>query len=261
MTYIRSYYLGFGLSVTLLGLITFLILQFLQVPSGNLIDWLIGMGIFWWLLTIVVIPWNVYFEAKEVITEAQTSGEKNIKFDQSYLNYVKQVCFWSLIIAIVLHFVSAFTLYGLALFKVTPLGYSSAIATLLLTFLRPSVRFYQYLATRLAMIRQEIKYPRYDVLILQNQVETLINQVKVLESQLDLNDSQSWMSQQQKKWQEIQREVKIFRNLLEQFENQNQREHQQISQETQNAINQLTEDSQFLTHVREIIRFVKTANN
>jgi hypothetical protein len=259
MTIYRTYYLGLGLSVTLLGLITFLILQFLQVPSGNLIDWLIGVGIFWWLLTIVVIPWNVYFEAKEVINEAQSSEEKNIQFDPSYLNYVKTVCFWSLMIAIGLHLISAIALYGLALFQVTPLGYSSAIATLLLTFLRPSVRFYQYLATRLAMIRQEIKYPRHDVLILQNQVETLITQVKVLESQLDLNDGQSWVSQQQKKWQEIQREVKILRNLLEQFDNQNQREHQQISQEAKNAIAQLTEDSQFLTHVREIIRFIKTA--
>ncbi len=35
--------------------------------------------------------------------------------------------------------------------------------------------------------------------------------------------------------------------------------HEQLSREAQNAIAQLNEDSQFLGHVREIIRFVKTA--
>ena len=43
------------------------------------------------------------------------------------------------------------------------MGYVSSGAALLLTGLRPALRAYQYIATRLSMIRQQIKYPREDV--------------------------------------------------------------------------------------------------
>lgn len=259
MTYYRSYYLGFGVAVTVLGLVTFLILQILHISSGSLVDWLSGVGIFWWLLTLVVIPWNIYFEAKEVLAEAQISQEKNIQFDPAYLNYVQKICRWSLIIAISLHLISAITLYGLAFFEITSLGYLSAIATLLLTLFRPALRAYQYLATRLAMIRQSIKYPREDVLTLQNRLEMLIDKVKRLEDTLDVSNPHSWAISQQIKQQEIQQNINNLKQNFEQFKQYNQQEHYQISQEAKGAIAQLTEDSQFLSQVREIIRFFKTA--
>ncbi|MGK7929946.1 MAG: hypothetical protein AB4041_00735 [Microcystaceae cyanobacterium] len=259
MIYYRTYYFGLGLSVTLLGLITFLILQLFHVPSGNLVDWLIGVGIFWWLLTIVIIPWNIYFEAKEVIVEAETSSKRKIHFDSSYLSYAQQVCRWSLTLAISLHFISAIALYSLAFFHITPLGYSTSIATLLLTGLRPFIRFYQYLADRLAQIRQGIKYPRDDVLTLKKQVETLVKRVSQLEHKLNLNNPRSWGSQQQKQWQETKREVNLINSHFDQFKAHNKMEHEQIAQEARGMIARLTEDSHFLSQVREIIRFVKTA--
>ncbi|MGK7944040.1 MAG: hypothetical protein AB4058_06195 [Microcystaceae cyanobacterium] len=259
MNYYRTYYLGFGVGATLLGLITFLILQLLNVPSGNLVDWLIGVGIFWWLLTIVIIPWNIYFEAKEVVVDAETSTKRRIRFDPSYLDYAQQVCRWSLTLAISLHLISAIALYSLAFFHITPLGYSTSIATLLLTGLRPFIRFYQYLANRLAQIRQAVKYPIDDVLTLKNKVETLVKRVTQLENKLHLGNHQSWASQQQKQWQETKREVNLLSSNLEAFQVQNKTEHEQIAQESRGMIARLTEDSHFLSQVREIIRFVKTA--
>jgi hypothetical protein len=47
--------------------------------------------------------------------------------------------------------------------------------------------------------------------------------------------------------------------LLEEYKAQNTVEHERLSREAKNAIALLSEDSQFLSHVREIIRFVKTA--
>ncbi len=47
--------------------------------------------------------------------------------------------------------------------------------------------------------------------------------------------------------------------LLEEYQAKNTVEHEQLSREAKNAIVQLSEDSRFLGHVKEIIRFVKTA--
>ena len=46
---------------------------------------------------------------------------------------------------------------------------------------------------------------------------------------------------------------------LDKFEAKNTLDHQELSREARNAISQLTEDSNFLHQVREIIRFIKTA--
>ena len=33
---------------------------------------------FWWLLLIVTVPWNIHFEAKEVLAEAAESKQKGV---------------------------------------------------------------------------------------------------------------------------------------------------------------------------------------
>jgi cell division protein FtsB len=251
------YSLSFG--VGFLSLVVFFILQWLHIPAGNLADWLIGIASFYWLLAIVTIPWNVYFDAQEVIVEAAISKDKGIDIDSKQLHYVRKVVKWSIIIAITLHLISAVVLYLLAFSGISIVGYVTSAAALLLTFLRPAVRAYQYLATRLTMIRQQIKYPREDVVELRGRVKSLEGQVSKLQQQLDLNNPKSFAREQQKQAVETKQELRLLSKSLEQFIGVNECEHQQLSRQSQNAIAQLTEDSQFLGHVREIIRFFKTA--
>lgn len=252
-------YLGFSVSAGLLMLLTFGLLNWLQIPAGNIVDWIIGIASFWWLLVIVTVPWNVYFDAQEVVAEASISKEKNIPVDEKQLNYVKKVLRWSIIVAIALHILSAIGLYWLAAAGISAVGYISSGATLLLTALRPAIRAYQYLAMRLSAIRQQIKYPREDVLELRGRFSNLELAVKSLEEKLDLNNPHSLVSKQQKEWEETRKNLSYLRATLEQLQAKNTVEHEALSREAQNAIAQLTEDSQFLNHAREIIRFFKTA--
>ena len=251
------YSLSFG--VGFLSLVVFFILRWLQVPAGNLADWLIGIASFYWLLAIVTIPWNVYFDAREVIAEAAISEDKGIEIDPKQLIYVRKVVKWSIFIAIALHLLSGVVLYLLAFYSISIVGYVTSAAALLLTFLRPAIRAYQYLATRLSMIRQQIKYPREDVVELRGRVKSLEGKVSKLQHQLDLNNSKSFASLQQKQALETKQELRVLSKSLEQFIGLNEREHEQLSRQSQNAIAQLTEDSQFLGHLREIIRLFKTA--
>ena len=252
-------YIGFSIGLGILAVITGGIVQWLNISAGSLIDWLIGIASFWWLLVIITIPWNIYFDARETLIEAKVSQEKELEIDLQQLNYVQKVARWSLIGAIALHLISALALYLLAMTGISNVGYVSSGLTLLLTILRPATRGYQYLTARLLTIKKEVKYPREDVIELSIKVKTLETAVENLATKLDTENPDSLVSRQQQAAQESRNQLARLKALLEEYEAKNTVQHEQLSREAQNAISQLNEDSQFLGHVREIIRFVKTA--
>jgi len=249
--------LNFGFA--LLVLLVFGILQWLHIPTGNFLDWIIGIAVFEWLLVIVTVPWNVYFDAKAVLAEAAQSAEKGIEVNAKQIEYATKIAQASLWVAIALHLISAAGLYTLATTGISAIGYIGSGAALLLTVLRPAVRTYQYLAMRLAIIRQQVKYPREDVLELRDRVFTLEETIKRLEEQLNPNESTSWVSTQQRDLEATRQQCIRLDTQLRELQATNQADHERITREAKGAIAQLTTDGQFLEHVREIIRFFKAA--
>jgi hypothetical protein len=246
------------------GIITILVaifglLQWLHVPAGNFIDWIIGGASFWWLLIIVTVPWNIHFQAKQVLAEGEQSKQKNIPVDEKQQEYVKVLAKRSLITAIALHIISALGLYILAATGISAVGYISSGAALLLTVLRPAISAYEYLYARLLMIRQEWQYPREDISELRNRFYTLEETVKRLEEQLNPEFPYSIAATQQTYVDETRKELARLAANVEKLRATNQTEHERLSSEARQAISQLSSDGQFLDHVREIIRFFKTA--
>ena len=252
-------FISFSIGLVVLVLASFGVLQWLHIPAGSLIDWVIGAASFWWLLVIVTVPWNVHFQAKEVLAEAAVSVDKGTEVDQKQLKYVGNLAKRSFWVAIALHVFSAVGLYTLAATGISAVGYISSGAALLLTALRPAVRTYEYLAARLAMIRQELTYPREDIWELRNRFSTLEETVKRLEEQLDPEESYSWVATQQRFQGETRQELARVGASIEELRATNEVQHERLSREAKQAIAQLTTDGQFLDNVREIIRFFKTA--
>jgi hypothetical protein len=252
-------YVGFSIFLGILALITGSIVQWFNISAGNLIDWSIGIASFWWLLVIVTIPWNIYFDARETLTEAQISQEKGLEIDLKPLSYVQKIARWSIVGAIALHLISASALYLLAATGISNVGYVSSGLTLLLTILRPVIRGYQYLTARLLAIKNEIKYPREDAIELRNKVKSLETAIEKIESILDTKNPDSLVSRQQQASQENRLASLHQKALLEEYQAKNTVEHERLSRDAKNAIASLSEDSQFLGHVREIIHFIKTA--
>ena len=252
-------FIGFSSGLVVLVLLTFGILQWLHIPAGSIMDWVIAVAIFEWLLVIVTVPWNIHFDAKAVLDEAAVSAEKGIRVDKKQVEYAKVVAKRSLIVAIALHLLSAAGLYALAATGITAVGYLSSGAALLLTALRPAVRTYEYLAARLSMIRQELTYPREDIWELRNRFSTLEETVKRLEEILDPEEPYSWIATVQQHQAETRQELARIGASFEDLRATNEVQHERLSKEARHAIAQLTTDGQFLDHVREIIRFFKTA--
>jgi hypothetical protein len=254
-----NFFISSIVGIVVLVLTAFGLLQWLHIPAGSFLDWIIGGASFWWLLVIVTVPWNVHFQAKEVLAEAAQSIEKRIPVDEKQLKYVKVLAKRSLWVALALHLFSAIGLYTLAATGISTVGYISSGAALLLTVLRPAIRAYEYLYARLTMIRQEWQYPREDIMELRDRFSVLEQKVQGLEEQLDAEKPYSIPANQQRFSEETRRDLARIAANLEELRATNQTEHERLSREARNAIAQLSTDGQFLDHVREIIRFFKTA--
>ncbi len=257
---------GFSVFLVLIALLAFAILQWLQIPSGSFLDWIIGLASFWWLLAIVTIPWNIHFSAKHALDNATISKEKNITVDPKSVAYVRKVAARSLIVAIGLHLVSAIGLYALAAAGISAIGYVSSIATLLFTGLRPAIVFYRYLVNRLNSIDRSFNFPRDDVRTVSerlaettSQLEMTIERVQQLEHELSLDQANSFASRQAGQLQVLTDELQALGVEHRQQTIEAQADRERLRAEARNAIAQITADGQFLEHVREIIRFVKTS--
>ena len=248
---------GFGAGTGILLLLIFAILQWLHVPAGSFIDWVIAIAIFEWLLLIVTVPWNIHFEAKEVLAQAAESTEKGIVVDDKQVKYVNLLASRSLVVALALHLGSAIALYALSATGISAVGYLSSGAALLLTVLRPAIRGYQYLASRLTTIRRQFLYPREDIVELRSRFADLESTVRNWETKFNSEDPNSWVALQERQQRATRIELTTLAASVEDLRSTNQAEHTKLARDAESAIAQLTSDVQFLNHVREIIRFFK----
>jgi hypothetical protein len=252
-------YVGYCFGLTLLTILIFAALRWLNIPSGHFIDWIIGTVTLWWLLVIVTVPWNVYFEARGVADEAAHSASIGIHLDAKQLKYVNDVSRNALIVAIALHIVSAAALFALSAAGVTAVGYIGSGAALLLTILRPSVRTYEYLWEKLLSIRHRVKYPREDVVELRERANTLERKVESLERELNPAEPHSFAANETRTREEIKVRLQTVAAEQNRLRDENEREHERLAHDAQNGIAKLSADSQFLDHVREIVKLIKSA--
>lgn len=237
----------------------FSLMHYLDVPVGRFSDWLFALISIFWLLTIVTVPWNIHFKARQVLADAGPSRERGLPVNEEKIAYVRKLAKGAFWIAIALHVGSAVVLLVLAMTGVSRFGYVASILALLLTALRPAADLYDYLAERLRAIGEEIKYPREDVVELRSRVSSLESNVDEARRHLDLDSPESLASIQRTQIEDARDRLARLTAEVEQMEATNDVQHQQLRDETRSAVSQISTDGQFLDHVREIIRFFKTA--
>ncbi len=252
-------FIGWLGALLLLFLAGFGLTQWLHLPYGNFIDWIIGASIFVWLIVIVTVPWNIYFQSKSVLNQATVSHDRGIAVDEQQLPYVRSLAQRSLWLALGLHLISAIVLYVLASSGIGTVGYVGAIAALLLTILRPAISGYEYIAQRLRLISQQIDYPREDIIELRQRFANLEESIKRMDAELSNENPYSWVSKYEQFADETRKDLPRLSANIEDLRATNERDHERLLRESRQAIAQLSADSQFLEQVREIIRFFKSA--
>jgi hypothetical protein len=248
-----------ALGLTVLAALLFLILRWLNVPAGELLDWLIAVVAFWWLTVVVTVPWNIYFQARSVLAGAALSAERGIALPAERLAYVRRWLPRALAVALGLHLCSALAFFGIAAAGVSPVGYFAAAAALLLTLLRPVLSAYEYVAKRLRSIDQEIRVPREDAVTLRSDLRSVEQNLRELHTRLDLDDPRSWAARHQAAIEHLVQRIDRQQVALDELRSSNIADHQRLAREAEQAIARISADARFLEQVRDIIRFVKEA--
>jgi hypothetical protein len=229
------------------------------INPGEIKDWVIGFFIFWWLVVVVTLPWNLYFSAKGLLANSDRAIKNGRAIKETELVYLKRWEKFSLFLAIGLHLVSAIVLACLQYYGISDLGYIGAVAAILLMGFRPAVRAYDYLMSRLKNIGREIDYPADNVHTLLDKCERLEHKVNFAHDQLNLEEQASWAANIATQISSLAEEQEKLRVQLEDFRRLNNEDHRKLARDAEAAAAQVAEDGKVLNHVREIVRFFKEA--
>jgi hypothetical protein len=247
-----SRFLPAAFVLTLLALAILVALHLTGAPSGDFVDWVVGIAGVWWLMLITTVPWSLYFDARAAQTDAAASRQRGIAVDADKLRRIERLAGRALIGAIALHVATAAGLYAVAAWGLSPVGYPGAGLALALSVARPSARGYRYLAAQIGAFRKEVHFPREDVVRLRTRFDKL-------EALLDLEREDAWAAQIQRRLLEAESDLARLIERYRGLSASNQAEHERLEREYRTALATVTEDRRFVEHLREIVRFVRSA--
>lgn len=207
----------------------------------------------------MTVPWNIYFDAKAVTAEASESSKLGIEQDKSLLSYVDKLARSALLVALALHFGSALALFALSYFHITNVGYVGAVVAMLLTVVRPAMKGYEYIYEKLQKLKERVRYPREDVLELRNRVRELETKLKTIEQEINPSHVGSLAYRHQRQNKEFEFKLESTVKKLSNLEIHNREEHEQLGRQLEQGLAKIASDSQFLDHVREVVRMFKSA--
>ena len=235
----------FGLVLSLCVMLAFAVLRWLDVPAGSLVDWIVGIASFWWLLAIVTIPWDLYFQARELLYQAGESRRRAIELPADRVSWATKVARRSLALALALHGGSALGFVAAAAYELTPVGYVCGALAALLTLLRPGWRAFEYVQRRLGQITKEIHVPREDAVTLRDDIDAVWRRVSTLERALDESDPSSFAALCERRLDRIEQDHEALDEATQAMALRNEQEHQQLAHQAEHAVRKLSEDAQF----------------
>ncbi len=211
-----------------------------SLAHGHLLDWGMGGLCLIWLLVVLTVPWDLYFQAHEVAFELQRARELNIPAVAGRAQYIQTLRRRLGILAIGAHLFSALLVAGITYFAHGTVGYYFAVFYLISTVFRPAAAGYVYLSRKLRAIGEEARYPREDVVELRMRVKEHEERLKSLDAQLK---NQNDRLQQEAGIREA--EVRELRQSVH-----------TIGREFESAIGRLTDNQEVIKGIQAFVRLV-----
>jgi len=167
-----SFVTGAALMAGVLGVLVW------HLPLALLGAIAVGVACLVWLIVIVVLPWNLFFQARHLLFELRRSRARGLVVGEEHEAQAIAVQRRMLRISIGLHLGSALLLGLGSWWAAQPMGHVFAGLFLLSTLFRPAVEYYRYLRGKLTEVLEEVKYPREDVVRLIHDVDAGKDQLK-----------------------------------------------------------------------------------
>ena len=210
------------------------------IESGHILDWVMGGVCLLWLMVILKVPWDLYFQAARVDFEIQRSKERRIQIPpgrEEYIRTLKPRLAW---LAVGAHLFSAGLVAAISLFTGGVVGYYFAVFYLVSTVFRPAVAGYAYLYGKLSAIGEEARYPREDVVTLRQKVEWHEEAARHLTSQLDQvrEEAQQESRVRELETQELRQRVSA------------------IGREFESTVSRLTDNQEVINGIQAFVRLI-----
>jgi len=242
----------FWLSAVLGGV--WLLAQWLQLPLSPGLDGVIGVLTLLWLYFLVTVPWNMYFQARQLLFDGKVSVQRGIVIDTEAVAYATRWARIALVLAVGLHGATALALCGVALSGVGLIGWLGAAASIVLTFVRPGLRAYAHVRERLGHFAREIEIPREDAVDLRRRLDAAERQLTALAQQCAAQQHEN-----QQRMHDIELRATTAGDAHTDLAEHVRLELVRVEREAQNTVAQVLGDAAVVGHVRELVRFFKQA--
>ena len=204
------------------------------------LDWMMGGLCLIWLLIILIVPWDLYFQAQEAFFEIQRAGELHIATPSGRAEYVHVLRGRLLWLALGAHLLSAGFVAALAFWTHGRIGYYFAVFYLVSTLFRPTVAGYVYLSRKLKAIRQEAHYPREDVVELRERLRVQEQDTRNLEAQMEQHSEELKQEREQR-----EAETRELRQRM-----------QAIGREFESTVSRLTDNQEVIKGIQAFTRLI-----
>jgi len=211
-----------------------------SLQAGHMLDWIMGFLCQLWLLVILKVPWDLYFQAQEVAFELQRAGERKIDLSagrSEYIQTLRRRLGW---LAIAAHLFSAALIAAIAYFSGGKVGYYFSGFYLVSTAFRPAVAGYVYLSRKLSAIGEEARYPYEDVRELRTKVQWQEAAVRDLIEQV-----QNSREALQQETQARETETRALRQGVH-----------NISREFETTVSRLTDNQEVIKGIQAFVRLI-----
>lgn len=209
--------------------------------QAHLLDIVMGILCFLWLLIILKAPWDLYFKAREVQFEQTRAADREIAVQEGHETYVRRLYPKLLLLAIGTHLASALLVAGITYASQGKVGYYFAVFYLISTAFRPLLAGYGYLMQKLQTLKDESYFPRFDSVALETQI-------RVLEETYRLNEERYNTLNAELYREKTEREEENFRLRQSLTE---------IGNEFETTISRLSTNEEVVRGLRALVAFVK----
>lgn len=134
------------------------------IPVPLAIDAAMGTLALSGLLALLGLPWDLYFQARSVVTDQDESASREITVSPDERASARRLSGRLLALCFGLHAGAAGLLALASALSGGRVGYAFAVFFLVATALRPIEASYRHLASRLFELGERARYPRQDVL-------------------------------------------------------------------------------------------------
>jgi hypothetical protein len=164
---------AFVLTGAALTLLVAWLTHLVRVPLTSLLLFgavVIGLG---WLMTLVTLPWNLYFAAHRATASMEVSRERGIVVREADVAEAVRLARRMLWFALGAHLLTAMAAAAVAFFTGAHVGYYVAGFFLLTTAFRPAAAYFWHVRARIRALTRESTHPRDDVATLLDKAEGL----------------------------------------------------------------------------------------